>query len=94
MASVNKSFIFNESERFKSFLDTSSSADHPIFKAFLRAYNSHEDIVLSPDDIWLMLCIYFSKYINDNAEKLRSIFVDHEGKKRLTVYQMPGVEPK
>ncbi|CAF3345083.1 unnamed protein product [Rotaria sp. Silwood1] len=33
---------------------TSSKVNHAIFSAFLYAYNSHEDIVLSPDDIWLM----------------------------------------
>ncbi|CAF4013388.1 unnamed protein product [Adineta steineri] len=72
---------------------TSSGDNHALFTAFLRAYNSHEDIVLSPDDIWLMICIYFSKYVNENAEQLRTLFVDHEGKKLLTICQPPGVEP-
>ncbi|CAF1489604.1 unnamed protein product [Adineta steineri] len=34
---------------------------HGLFSAFLNAYNSHEDIVLSPDDFWLMITIYFAK---------------------------------
>lgn len=73
-------------------LDTSLNENHAIFSAFLYAYNSHEDIVLSPDDIWLMVCIYFSKYVSDNAEKLRNIFVDHENKKQLTIVQVGVVE--
>ncbi|CAF0745870.1 unnamed protein product [Adineta steineri] len=64
---------------------THADGSHPILTAFLNAYNSHEDIILSPDDIWLMVCIGFSKYVNDNAEKLRHFFVDHDGKKELTV---------
>ena len=79
--------VHNKTFCSKSFTDTSICKNHAIFSAFLYAYNSHEDIVLSPDDIWLMICIYFSQYVNDNAEKLRSLFVDHEGKKLLLVRQ-------
>jgi hypothetical protein len=66
---------------------------HPLFEAFLAAYNSHEDIVLSPDDIWLMITIYYAKYVDDNAEVLRSLFVDHEGKRKLVV-TMPTIAPE
>jgi len=74
------------------FSDTSLSENHAIFSAFLYAYNSHEDIVLSPDDIWLMICTYFSKYVNENAEQLRSLFVDHEDQKKLTFVQINQIE--
>ncbi len=76
------------------FSDTSLSENHAIFSAFLYAYNSHEDIVLSPDDIWLMICTYFSKYVNENAEQLRSLFVDHDGQKKLTVVQINQIKPE
>jgi hypothetical protein len=55
------------------------------YAAFLEAYNNHEDIVLSPDDVWLVICFQFSKYINNNAEKMRDMFVTHAGKKKLSV---------
>lgn len=55
------------------------------YSAFANAYNNHEDVVLSPDDTWMIICLHFSKYINDNAEKMRHMFVSHEGKKKLTV---------
>jgi hypothetical protein len=58
---------------------------HAVFEAYLAAYNAHEDLVLSPDDIWLMITIYYSIYVVDNAEQLRHLFVDHEGKKKLAV---------
>ncbi len=73
-------------------LDTSLHENHAIFAAFLYAYDSHEDIVLSPDDIWLMIYIYFYKYVNDNAEQLRKVFVGHEDKKLLTIVQVGVVE--
>ncbi|CAF1091781.1 unnamed protein product [Rotaria sordida] len=63
------------------------AGNHALFLAYLNAYNSHEDIVLSPDDLWLMITIYYAKYVNDNAEKLRHIFVNHEGKITLTIQQ-------
>ncbi|CAF1161024.1 unnamed protein product [Rotaria sordida] len=72
---------------------TSSIEKHAIFSAFLFAYNSHEGIVLCPDDIWLMICIYFSQYVNDNAEQLRILFVDDYDRKRLTVRQTARIEP-
>ena len=53
--------------------------------AFIEAYNAHEDVLLAPDDVWLQVCLQFSKHINDHAETLRDRFVDHEGKKKLTV---------
>ncbi|CAF3943558.1 unnamed protein product [Adineta steineri] len=61
---------------------------HAIFRAYLNAYNSHEDIVLSPDDLWLMITIYIAKYANDNAEKLRHLLVNHDGKIKLTIEQV------
>lgn len=55
------------------------------FSAFIEAYNCHGDVKLTPDDVWLTIMLYFSKYVNDNAEQLRSSFVNHQGKKKLTV---------
>jgi hypothetical protein len=66
---------------------------HPVFEAFLAAYTNHEDIILSPDDIWLMITIYYATYVDDNAEQLRSLFVDHEGKKKLVV-TVPTITPE
>ncbi|AYV77263.1 MAG: DUF4419 domain-containing protein [Barrevirus sp.] len=60
---------------------------HPnsFYGAFVNAYNNHEDIILSPDDVWLTICFQFSKYINNNAEKMRDLFVSQSDKKKLTV---------
>jgi len=55
------------------------------FSAFLYAYNIHGDVRITPDDVWLTIMLYFSKYVNDNSEELRNAFVTHAGKKKLTV---------
>ncbi len=56
-----------------------------LLDAFKQAYNNHEDITLFPDDVWMTILFQFSKYINDNAEKLRNKFVNFEGKKELII---------
>lgn len=62
--------------------------------AFLRAYNSHEDIVLCPDDIWLMITIYFSKYINHRQTDYRDFFIDSEKEKLLAIEHEEIFHPK
>lgn len=53
--------------------------------AFLHSYNLHKTIKIRPDDIKLQLLMIISTYVNNNAESLRHLFVDHEGKKELVV---------
>lgn len=58
---------------------------HPFFEGMHRAYADHRPFVLTPDAIWLLICQGFSYHVNNNAEELRHLFVDFEGKKKLTV---------
>ena len=44
----------NHGASFSAFSDTSSGHRHALFHAYLNAYNSHEDIVLSPE--WVHRC--------------------------------------
>jgi hypothetical protein len=60
-------------------------SEKPFFESFQRAYNEHSDVVLSPDDVWTVICLQFSDYVFFNAERMRSLIVSHEGKKELTV---------
>lgn len=57
------------------------------FNAFLFAYMQHGDVVLVPDEIWIMITFHLSTYINKHAEKLRKQLVNHADKKTLTVYE-------
>ena len=51
------------------------------FLSFLIPYNQHGDILLVPDNIWLAISFFFSKYVEQNSEKLRHRFVNHLDKK-------------
>ena len=46
--------------------------------------------MISPDDIWITIMLYFSEYINNNSEKLRDKFVNHTGKKNLIIKEFAG----
>jgi hypothetical protein len=51
----------------------------------LNAYNNHGDVKITPDDVWIVIMLNFSKYVNAHSEELRTAFVSHEGKKKLVV---------
>lgn len=53
--------------------------------AFLDAYNFHKTLCLKPDDIKLQILMIISTCVNNNPEKFRSHFVEHEGKKELII---------
>lgn len=53
--------------------------------AAVRAYNEHHGLVWRPDDVWQAVVTQLSFYIQKNAEKLRTRFVEHEGQKELVV---------
>lgn len=66
-------------------INSAPYTSHAFLDAVLRAYNNHEDLVLSPDDIWMLVCVQFSEHVNMHAEELRDLFVSHQGKKMLQV---------
>jgi hypothetical protein len=53
--------------------------------AFLDSYNLHKTLKIRPDDIKLQMLTIISICVNNNPEKFRSYFVDHEDKKDLVV---------
>ena len=63
----------------------SQSTMNSFVEAVHLAYSSHYPLVLSPDIIWQCVAQGFAIHVNRNAENLRHMFVDHEGKKELVV---------
>ncbi|KAF0691896.1 Aste57867_16935 [Aphanomyces stellatus] len=52
-----------------------------------RAYSSHHNLVLRPDDVWLAIMVQFGLYVHGHADTLRSTLVKHtDGKKTLEVH--------
>lgn len=58
---------------------------HPFVQMVHSAFSEHYNITLTPDSIWTVIAQNFSLHINENAEKYRHIFVDHEGKKEISI---------
>ncbi len=58
-------------------------ANNPFFQSMYRAYADHRPFELSPEALWLLICQGFSLHVNNNAEELRYLFVDFEGKQTL-----------
>lgn len=59
--------------------------DNGLIEGIIRAFQQDLHLVLRPDDIWLAITTQLSFYINAHAEKLRHLFVTHEGKEQLVV---------
>ena len=64
---------------------SSGYSTHAFVSAVDLAYAQHYPLVLSPDAIWMCVAQGLSQHINTNAEKLRNMFVEHEGKKEIIV---------
>ncbi|MEJ2881600.1 DUF4419 domain-containing protein [Pedobacter sp. GR22-6] len=97
LPTVHASRLFDNVD--KNFLKLSVSESlvdlgtRPVITGYLRAYQNHYPVTISPDIAWLLICQGFSHHINQNPEKLRSKFVNFEGKKMLTVQRdMKGTE--
>jgi hypothetical protein len=68
------------------------SADTPVLDAkngfvdsAIRAYNQHHHLIIRPEDVWFSMLVQLKEYINAHAEELRSMFVAHEGQKKLVL---------
>lgn len=70
---------FGEYEKTERLLEKEETPNNFV-NAFLHAYNLHKTIRIRPDDIKLQLLMVISTFVNNNSEKMRSFFVDHEGK--------------
>src|SRR5262249_12895364 len=47
--------------------------------------DEHRSLILSPDDIWLMITQGLATCINQNPEKYRQFFVSHEGQQEIRI---------
>jgi hypothetical protein len=77
---------YSEYEKTTNLIKYGNNTKNNFVNAFLQAYNYHKTLRLRPDDIKLQLLMIISTFINNNAEMMRPFFVDHKGKKELTVF--------
>jgi len=61
--------------------------DFGFFGAILACYNNHWVLKTSPDDWWNVIVRNVSQAVDDNGEKnkVRDLFVSHEGKKEIFI---------
>jgi hypothetical protein len=62
-------------------------AKHGFVQAVFDAYNRHHVLQLRPDDLWLLVTQGVGSHIHNNAEKYRSLFVQHEGKRQIVLIE-------
>jgi len=69
--------------------------DYGFFTAIYECYNRHWGLRTVPDDWWYTIIRTVALAIDNNSKKnkVREYFVNHEGKKRLTVDVPPTCEP-
>ena len=82
---ISDSFQYNFIATSKVDKPLTISTSHAFYDAIFEAYANHRPLVLSPDMIWLLIAQGFAQHVNNNAEKLRHYFVQHEGKISLIV---------
>lgn len=92
--SLQKNNLYKKLEESKSFEKELFEHNKNLYKGetvnglvngFLLAYNYHLPLCIRPDDIQGAILLVFTTFVNNNAEKFRHLFVNHEGKKELTV---------
>lgn len=81
-------FSFDEKEEL-AYINSKT----PILNGFYLAHSNHYPIRIKPDHIWLLIIQAFSNHVNANAEYLRRLFVNFDGKKTLSVnYPLSSVD--
>jgi hypothetical protein len=70
--------VEREGEMLKCFM-------HPFVEAANFAYSHHVPLIITPDIIFYLISSATAVHINQNAEKLRDVFVNHEGKKEIEI---------
>lgn len=58
---------------------------HAVIETLHRAYDEHRPVILSPDDIWLMVSQGFAACVNQDPERYRACFVSHDDKKEIRI---------
>ena len=81
-------FSFNEKDEL-AYINSKT----PVLNGFYLAHSNHYPIRIKPDHIWLLIIQAFSNHVNVNAEILRDLFVDFDGKETLKVnYPLSSIE--
>ena len=56
-----------------------------IFFGFYRCHINHLPLIITPDDIWLLIIQTFSNHVNENSKELKDLLVNYYSKRQLEV---------
>ncbi|KAK5627522.1 hypothetical protein RRF57_003237 [Xylaria bambusicola] len=69
--------------------NTVSIYNNGFVDGLIRAFNQDLHLIIRPDDLWQAILSQFSLFVNGNVERLRHLFVAHEGKRSLEIDVRP-----
>jgi hypothetical protein len=81
----------SETKIFASSFDNLSSDDKicsssgSFLRGAMEAWARHLHLVIRPEDIWFAILVQMNFYMEANAEDIRHLFVDHEGKRKIVI---------
>ena len=55
------------------------------FSTFYYAYYSCRDVLITPDDVWLAIMMYFGKYTRKNFDSFKHNILRHKGKNTANI---------
>ncbi|KAI9151353.1 hypothetical protein HJFPF1_08555 [Paramyrothecium foliicola] len=58
-----------------------------LVRGAIEAWAQHQHLVLRPDEIWFEILAQLNFYMTAHAEDIRHLFVDHEGKEEIEVWE-------
>lgn len=72
----------SETITLQTFTDNNAFAE-----AVFIAFYEHFPLRISPDVLWITILQGLAIHVNENSEALRSTFVNHEGKKTISIFR-------
>lgn len=74
---------------FSSYSDSLGGSVYVSSGSFVRgaieAWAKHQHLVLRPDEVWFEILVQLNFYMSRNAERVRHLFVEHDGRKEIVV---------
>ncbi|PHH80035.1 hypothetical protein CDD80_3024 [Ophiocordyceps camponoti-rufipedis] len=61
------------------------SSSSSFVRGVVEAWGQHQHLVLRPDEVWFEILVQLNYYIHANAEKVRHLFVGHQGKQEIRI---------
>ena len=58
------------------------------------AFKDHRPVIITPDIIWLLICQGFANHVSLYHDKLRNVFINHEGKQKIKIREDSFIKGK